>query len=155
MHKKVVSKKISGDRIRLCNMASSQSAISMMMITTIIVRILFRLYCLYNKQWYWTFAWKFYTQNNRSLNVCRTVLHCEQLGLERLHGGFAPCAKGLWTFACRFCVVYKRALNACRTVLHHEQKVLERLHDGFARVQKGLEVSSRDFCTCTKGHWTM
>ena len=139
MHKKVVSKKISGDRIRLCNMASSQSAISMMMITTIIVRILFRLYCLYNKQWYWTFAWKFYTQNNRSLNVCRTVLHCEQLGLERLHGGFAPCAKGLWTFACRFCVVYKRPwtlagrfcimnkryLNVCMTVLHVYKRALK------------------------------
>ena len=154
MLKKVVSKKISGDRIRLCNMASSQSAISVMMITTIIVRVRFRLYCLYNKQWYWTFAWKFYTQNNRSLNVCRTVLHREQLGLERLHGGFAPCAKGLWTVACRFCVMYKRALNVCMTVLHVCKKTLKLVHGGFARVQKGIEVSSWGFCTCTKGPWS-
>ena len=137
MHKKVVSKKISGDRIRLCNMASSQSAISMMMITTIIVRILFRLYCLYNKQWYWTFAWKFYTQNNRSLNVCRTVLHCEQLGLEHLHAGFASCTKGPWTLAGRFCIMNKRYLNVCMTVLHVCKKALKLVHGDFARVQKG------------------
>ena len=33
--------------------------------------------------------------NKRVLNVCRTVLHREQMGLERLHGGFARVQKGL------------------------------------------------------------
>ena len=59
--------------------------------------------------------------NKWVLNVCRTALHHEQKGLERLHDGFARVQKGL--------------------------EVSSR---GFARVQKGIEVSSRGFCTCTK-----
>ena len=103
---------------------------------------------------HWTFAGRFYTRNNRALNVCRTVLRRVQKGIERLHDGFAPCAKGYWTFAGRFCAVCKKALNVCRTVLHDEQKGIERLHGGFARVQKGLEVGSRGFASCTKGYWS-
>ena len=69
------------------------------------------------------FAGRFCIMNKRVLNVCRTVLHREQMGLERLHGGFARVQKGI--------------------------EVTSR---GFARAQKGLEVGSRGFASCTKGH---
>ena len=96
------------------------------MIVAINFRFAFRQYCFVS--WtnrHGTFAWRFYTRNKRSLNVCMTVLRREQKGIERLHGGFA-----------------------------RVQKVLERLHGGFARVQKGLEVSSWGFWMCTKRYWS-
>ena len=37
----------------------------------------------------------FCIMNNEAPNICREVLHKEQKALERLQGGFAPCAKGL------------------------------------------------------------
>ena len=88
---------------------------------------------------HWTFARRFYTRNNRALNVCMTVLRREQKGIERLHDGFASCTKGLWTFAWRFCDMYKRSLNVCMEVLHVCKKALKLVQGAFARVQKGFE----------------
>ena len=59
----------------------------------------------------------------KALNVCMTVLHDEQKGIERLHGGFARVQKGI-----------------------------ELSSRGFARVQKSIEVSSGGFASCTKGY---
>ena len=69
--------------------------------------------------------------NNQSLNVCRTFLHHEQKGLERLQDGFARVQKGLEVSSRGGGHVYKKVL-----------KLLQRV---FARVQKGIEVSSRGF----------
>ena len=117
-------------------------------------RIPFRLCCFVSwTMWLRIFAGRFYTRNNRSLNVCMTVLRRVQKVIERLHGGFArvqkglevsswggcTCTKGPWSWFKGFCVVYKRVLKLVQGVLHVYKKALKLVQGAFARVQKGIE----------------
>ena len=128
-------------------------------------RIPFRLCCFVSwTMWLRIFAGRFYTRNNRSLNVCMTVLRRVQKVIERLHGGFArvqkglevsswgfcTCTKGPWSWFKGFCVVYKRVLKLVQGVLHVYKKALKLVQGAFARVQKGIE-------RCKKGlvQWTI
>ena len=64
------------------------------------------------------------------------------MGTEHLHGGFAPCTKGLRSNFKPVCIVNKRALNVCMTVLHVYKKALKLVQGVLHRVHKrSLNVS--------------
>ena len=83
--------------------------------------------------------------------IVQTIRFCiMNNGTERLHGGFAPCTKGLWSCFKPVRIVIKRYLNVCMTVLHDEQKGFEVASSRFASWSKGTWTFAWRFCTMNK-----
>ena len=116
----------------------------------------------------WTFVGRFCAVNNWFLNVCMTVLHREQKGLERLHDdfagvqkgievsswGFCTCTKGYWSWFMVVLQVYKRVLKLVQGVLHVYKKALKLVQGALRRIQKGIEQCKNGLVQWTIWAWS-